>query len=61
MTHKNTGNAHARKDPTERANDHLHIRVRSKDKARWEKLARSEGIPLSQWIIWHLNEGVKSR
>jgi len=54
------GNQNALKAPKERADTHLHIRVKSSDKARWEASARSEGIPLAQWVIYFLNAANKT-
>ena len=50
----------ALKAPERRADTHLHIRVKSADKARWEACAASQGVSLSQWVIYFLNEGEKS-
>ena len=55
MTHGNKNNQNARKDPSERANRFLHLRVRDQDKRLWEQMARSEGITLSQWVVGCLN------
>lgn len=60
MTHGNKGNTHARKPPSERSSTHLHLRVRESDKALWESQAKREGIPLSQWVIYYLNEASKT-
>jgi predicted HicB family RNase H-like nuclease len=59
MTHGNKGNENARKDPSERANRFLHLRVRDQDKRLWEACARSEGLTLSQWVVGCLNAAVE--
>jgi len=60
MTHGNKSNQNALKAPERRADSHLHIRVKSADKALWEAQAKREGVPLSVWVIYLLNEGAKS-
>jgi predicted HicB family RNase H-like nuclease len=59
--HGNKGNENARKDPSERANRFLHLRVRDQDKRLWEQMARSEGITLSQWVVGCLNSVVEAQ
>ena len=60
MKHGNKSNQNALKAPESRADSHLHIRVNSANKARWEAQAKAQGVPLSVWVVYHLNEGVKS-
>lgn len=54
------GNQNAAKPPQERADSHLHLRVRSRDKALWEACARREGVPLTQWVLYFLNEASRT-
>jgi len=51
------GNAHASKPADERADSHLHIRVKRADKARWVKAA--DGRKLSAWVVESLNNAAK--
>ena len=50
----------ALKAPERRADSHLHIRVKSADKALWEAQAANAGIPLSVWVVHFLNEASKT-
>jgi predicted HicB family RNase H-like nuclease len=56
MSHGNTGKRNALKPPERRADSHLHLRVNSSDKTRWEYCARAEGVPLSVWVVHYLNK-----
>ena len=60
MTHGNKSNQNALKAPERRADSHLHIRVKSADKALWEAQAANAGIPLSVWVVHFLNEASKT-
>lgn len=42
--------------PRETASVWLQVRVRPSEKARWEALARSQGLTLSKYVIRKLNE-----
>ena len=51
----NEGNKNARKDDADRADAHLHIRVKHADRAGWMERAKAEGLSLSRWVIQKLN------
>lgn len=52
--HGNKGNKNAVKD--DKADAHLHLRVKSSDKAAWVKAAKGK---LSPWVIQKLNNAAK--
>ena len=55
MTHGNDGKRNAAKPAGERADAHLHIRVKSDDLLIWKRNARRAGVPLTQWVTSLLN------
>lgn len=59
QTHKNTiaqrGNKNAEKEPDEKATTVITLRVRAKDKYKWQELANQAGISMSQYIIDRAN------
>jgi len=35
---------------------YIHAQCKTRDKARWVKAARSEGVKLTEWIVNKLNQ-----
>jgi len=54
MTHGNDGKRNAAKPAGERADAHLHIRVKLKDLLIWNRKAERKGVSLTQWVIKQL-------
>lgn len=52
------GNQNARKAPSERQNEILHLRVRGDEKRRWRAQAESMGMSLSRWVAEKLNSAI---
>jgi len=50
MIHGNDGKRNAAKAAADRADAHLHIRVRKQDLAAWKRHAKKLGITLSVWV-----------
>lgn len=51
--HGNTGNRNAAKKFT--ADEHIRMRCKATDKARWERQARLAGLTLSGWLTMLAN------
>ena len=55
MTHGNDGKRNAAKPAGERADAHLHIRVKADDLLAWKRRASREGAIFTPWVIKQLN------